>query len=505
MILLDTVNKSLEVVLGGAITTNQLPWSASYTDIDTAATFALSAAAASNGATTSGTAVTMVAAPAASHTRRITFLSVHNADTVAATITVRLNDSATTRTLWKGTLQTLETLTYTLAGGWVVTDVTGALRNSLADEDDLSLADNTTNNVTSTKHGFAPKSAADATKFLNGAATPAYAQVKDSDLAFTDITTNDVSTSKHGFVPKAPNDSTKFLNGAYAVPAGTVDNSICDGRLTLTTAVPVTTADVTGATSIFFTPYRGNRIALYDGSTTWNIRTFSEITIAVGTLSSGKPYDLFAFDNSGTVAFDSPVAWTNDTTRATALVLQDGVLVKSGATTRRYIGTFYTTATTTTEDSFAKRFLWNYYNRVPRVMRVMEATNSWNYTTATFRQANAAAANQLDCVIGYAEMAVEVNIQAEALNDQAAASVAVIVAIGENSTSTPHTSCVRSAQHNFAANVREPLLASLRTFPAVGRNFYAWLEYSTAAGTTTWYGDNGGLLGQSGIHGILIG
>lgn len=62
--------------------------------------------------------------------------------------------------------------------------------------------DNTDLDVTSTTHGLAPKSPADATKFLNGAATPAFALVKDSDLSTSDITTNDVSTSKHGFASK---------------------------------------------------------------------------------------------------------------------------------------------------------------------------------------------------------------------------------------------------------------------------------------------------------------
>lgn len=88
---------------------------------------------------------------------------------------------------------------------------------------DLAVSDTTTNNVTSTAHGFAPKSPADATKFLNGAATPAFAQVKDSDLSTSDTTSNDVTISKHGFTPKAPNDSTKFLRGdaTWAVPPDT--------------------------------------------------------------------------------------------------------------------------------------------------------------------------------------------------------------------------------------------------------------------------------------------
>lgn len=62
----------------------------------------------------------------------------------------------------------------------------------------------------------------DATKFLNGSATPAYAQVKDSDLSTSDITTNNVSISKHGFAPKSPNDATQYLDGTgnYSVPTG---------------------------------------------------------------------------------------------------------------------------------------------------------------------------------------------------------------------------------------------------------------------------------------------
>lgn len=44
--------------------------------------------------------------------------------------------------------------------------------------------------------------------------------VTESDQLLSDNTTNDVSTSKHGYAPKAPNDATQFLNGvgAYSVP-----------------------------------------------------------------------------------------------------------------------------------------------------------------------------------------------------------------------------------------------------------------------------------------------
>lgn len=46
--------------------------------------------------------------------------------------------------------------------------------------------------------------------------------VTDANLSTSDVTTNDVSTTKHGFAPKAPNDATKYLDGTgnYSTPAG---------------------------------------------------------------------------------------------------------------------------------------------------------------------------------------------------------------------------------------------------------------------------------------------
>lgn len=44
----------------------------------------------------------------------------------------------------------------------------------------------------------------------------------ESNLTLANTTTNDVSTAKHGFVPVAPNDSTKFLRGDATWAAPTV-------------------------------------------------------------------------------------------------------------------------------------------------------------------------------------------------------------------------------------------------------------------------------------------
>jgi hypothetical protein len=66
-----------------------------------------------------------------------------------------------------------------------------------------------------------------------------------------------------------------------------------------------------------------------------------------------------------------------------------------------YVGTIRTGSAGQTEDSNAKRFVWNAYNRVARSMRVLETTNFWTYSTADWRQMNNSAANQLAFVRGW--------------------------------------------------------------------------------------------------------
>lgn len=281
-----------------------------------------------------------------------------------------------------------------------------------------------------------------------------------------------------------------------------VDVSINDFRLTLTTGVPVTTADVTGATTIYCAPYKGNRIALYDGSS-WNVVTSAEFSLALGTLSNNTNYDVFCYSNSGTPTLEF-TAWTNATTRATALTYQDGVLVKTGALTRRYMGTFLTTSTTTTEDSAAKRFLFNYYNRVARRMRaVQETTSTWTYTTNTYRQANANTANQLNFVIGVSENEITATLVSAASNTSGGTST--IPGIGLDSTSTNSATELGPCQSQVA-NVYNVFTCFYSGYPSVGYHYLAWLERSSASGTTTWVGDNNlsGLTVACGISGTIF-
>lgn len=66
-----------------------------------------------------------------------------------------------------------------------------------------------------------PTPPGNATQFLNGASTPAFAQVKDSDLDIQDNTAGNAATDRHGFLRKLSNVATEFMNGAgnWATPA----------------------------------------------------------------------------------------------------------------------------------------------------------------------------------------------------------------------------------------------------------------------------------------------
>lgn len=278
----------------------------------------------------------------------------------------------------------------------------------------------------------------------------------------------------------------------------------CDGRLTLTSGTPVTTADVTAAETIYFAPIGGGKLSLYDGSANWKTYTFTELSIDVPDVTG--VHDVFVYDNSGTPTLEVLV-WTNDTTRATALTTQNGVLVKTGATTRRYLGTFYSTTAGNgqTEDSFANRYLWNYYNRRVRPMRsALETTDTWPYSTATIRQANANTANQLNFVIGYSEDEVSANVVCSVANSNAGVEVEVL--IGLDATNAQVANAINSVVTTAAADRIHNVHASWRGFPGIGKHYLSWLEYSVATLTTTWYGDAGQpTRTQSGISGVMMG
>lgn len=290
-------------------------------------------------------------------------------------------------------------------------------------------------------------------------------------------------------------------------------------RLSLTSGTAVTTSDVTAAGAIYMTPYIGNWIFLPDGTGLARYTT-AELTLtlnnALGSFPSGYNFDVFCFLYNGTPTL---AAWYwsggSATSRGTGtntpeLERQNGVWVNKNQTVADnngvsytiaagrglYLGTFRSTAIAQTEDSKTKRFLWNCYNRRPRRMLVEDATASWNYTTATVRQANANTANQLDFVRGLDEDLVRARLTVFVSNSSAG--VSFYSGIGLSST----TAFVGHAQHGgttLVAGVGQLAITEYCDLPGIGRRFLSWNEYSAASGTTTWLAGSGGGINLQGL------
>lgn len=129
MIRLDTITRSLQIVLGAAKTTNDMPVVVSYAERTATANTTTEGTqlASSNGIT----AVTICASPSSSTiVRSVEHISVFNADTASKVVIINLLDTATSYALIKCTLDVGDELTYTNNAGWQVTNSSGFIKTS---------------------------------------------------------------------------------------------------------------------------------------------------------------------------------------------------------------------------------------------------------------------------------------------------------------------------------------------------------------------------------------
>jgi hypothetical protein len=116
MIVLSQTTDNLQVVLAGAVVTNQLQCFSCWRD-RTSTTFVAGRTRVNTNNTTD---VNLVAAPAASTQRIVDFISIYNADTADATVTVKIDDNGTEAIIKKEVLSPGDTLTYVEGSGFEV-------------------------------------------------------------------------------------------------------------------------------------------------------------------------------------------------------------------------------------------------------------------------------------------------------------------------------------------------------------------------------------------------
>jgi hypothetical protein len=210
------------------------------------------------------------------------------------------------------------------------------------------------------------------------------------------------------------------------------------GRLTPTSATPVIASTVSSGTTVYYTPYIGNLVPIYNGSTMVPT-TFSELTLSlVSAHALSTIYDVFVFSNSGVLTLVTGPAWSVSTagsgargsgagttqlarvgglwTNAVSMTGRNGSTTYTvGANLGTYVGSIFTDGTAGqischVDFGQARRWgVWNAYNRKPILLRAGDATSAWVYNSSTVRPSNNASANNLTMFAGLPEETFDLN------------------------------------------------------------------------------------------------
>ncbi len=182
------------------------------------------------------------------------------------------------------------------------------------------------------------------------------------------------------------------LIGANVAATTVLTGTQC-GRLSASSSGS-TGEESSGVDDLYFLRHCGAQIALYDGSSAWSYHTIPAVGVSfdvsadndldAAAIAVDSNYDVFLYNNASTLELHLK-KWTNDTTRV-ALAVQDGVLVRSGATAYRYLGTVRTVDVSSAPkivDHGRRRFIWNLQNQVTRRNQTGDSTVSYSIAANT--------------------------------------------------------------------------------------------------------------------------
>lgn len=207
------------------------------------------------------------------------------------------------------------------------------------------------------------------------------------------------------------------------------------GRLTLAANTPVMNAATTNTSIIYYVPYKHSYVMTFNGANLVPVLISSpqlSINIAANVANTGPAattannnYDLFVWNNNGTLTLSLGPAWQSANTRGsnTALnranssgLLTNNLAIVNGppANQGTYLGTISTNTFGNVDWNVggtavgglpATLNIWNMYNRIKVMGNVQEATSNWNYGSGspTLRAVNGSNGNRVSFVYGLAE------------------------------------------------------------------------------------------------------
>lgn len=221
---------------------------------------------------------------------------------------------------------------------------------------------------------------------------------------------------------------------------------INSGRLSLVSNNPISQSNLTGST-IYFTPYLGNEISLYDlTSQKWKIYTFNEVSLILSPMIANTNYDIFCYYNGNTIVLEK-TAWSSNSSRATSLSYTDGVLVKSTEFNKKYLGTIRSINTTSTEDSNTRRFVFNYYNVIPKLLIASDnITHTYSSSTIrSYRNINTLGSTRVEFVNGIENLLINIICQSRFVLESTVSSVGISL----DSNTTFNTNAINTSIFPF--------------------------------------------------------
>jgi hypothetical protein len=308
---------------------------------------------------------------------------------------------------------------------------------------------------------------------------------------------------------------------AINASAATTATPFPHGRLTPTSGTPVISSGVSAGTSVFYTPYVGNLVPIYNGSTM--IPTvFSELTLSlVSSHAANTIYDVFVFSNSGVLTLVTGPAWTTSTAgsgargtgastteltrvhglwvNAVSMTARNGATTYSvGANLATYVGSIFIDAAAGQVSCLSaygqsrKWGVWNAYNRKPVVMKVGDSGTSWTDAPLTWRQSQGDTGNTIALFSGLAEEIYDVVFNQTVQSFANGVNADVRIGIGYNSTTVPvgkHGAQFITPSGGTTDVLRTNLLATAIIAPSLGVNNINCLEEAPASSTNnTFFG-----------------
>jgi hypothetical protein len=304
--------------------------------------------------------------------------------------------------------------------------------------------------------------------------------------------------------------------------------SMPQGRLTLQTLTPVMTTTQSAKTTVYYTPYVGEYCPIYNGTSFTMTDTGGELsqlttdtTKSPAAVTTNSNYDVFVWNDSGTMRATRGPAWSSTTSRGTGagtteLVMVQGIYLNANAITNgpgaqrgTYVGTISSNGSSQIDWIFgavanngtAGFFnVWNAYQRVWVSTMVGDSADSWTYTSTTWRSAHNSTGMRVTFVRGLNEDAIQSAYQCTSLATTAGTTTTTGIGVGLDSTSTPGGATGVSLFQTSNA-LRSTNNGTYYGVPGLGLHFVQALESGDTGGV--FYGDNGGAIYQNGLSVLL--